>query len=130
MSLLLLDTHLLLWAATGSPKLPRSASDLLVDKANALAFSIVSLWEVVIKAARGRPDFRVDARQLRRGLLDAAYRELAIEAAHVLAVARLPPLHRDPFDRLLVAQAESEGATLLTADATVARYGGAVRMVG
>jgi PIN domain nuclease of toxin-antitoxin system len=75
----------------------------------------------------GRPDFRVDARVLRRGLLENGYGELAIAEDHAVAVLNLPPLHRDPFDRMLVAQATVEGVLLLTADALVAQYPGPIR---
>jgi PIN domain nuclease of toxin-antitoxin system len=128
-SLLLLDTQLLLWAAAVPERLPPAAMVLIEDPRETLAFSAASIWEVVIKTGLGREDFRVDARRLRRGLLDAGYREMPITAEHALAVARLPPLHRDPFDRILVAQAETEGATLLTADQQLARYPGPVRLV-
>lgn len=90
-------------------------------------FSAASVWEVAIKSALGRDDFSVDPRVLRRALLDNGYVELAISGAHAAAVLDLPPIHRDPFDRLLVAQAQVEGIALLTADATVARYPGPIR---
>lgn len=128
MSLLLLDTHLLLWAAGMPARLPAEARVLIEDPANALAFSAASLWEVVIKAGLGRDDFQVDARRLRRGLLEAGYREMAVSGEHVLAVGRLPPLHKDPFDRILIAQAETEGATLLTTDPMVAQYPGPTQL--
>ena len=89
--------------------------------------SRTSLWEVAIKSMLGRPDFRVDARVLRRGLLENGYGELAIAGDHAVAVLNLPPLHRDPFDRMLVAQATVEGVVLLTADALVAQYPGPIR---
>lgn len=130
MSLLLLDTHLLLWAAGLPDRLPGVARALIEDPGNVLAFSAASLWEVVIKAGLGRADFQADPRRLRRGLLDAGYREMPVTGEHAIAVGRLPALHKDPFDRLLVAQAETEGATLLTADPMVARYPGPVRLVG
>jgi PIN domain nuclease of toxin-antitoxin system len=125
---LLLDTHLLLWAASAPERLPAGARALLEDAANELLFSAASLWEVTIKASLGRDDFRIDARVLRRGLLDNGYTELPISSAHAVAVAGLPNLHRDPFDRLLVAQAGVEGITLLTSDEAVARYPGPIRL--
>ena len=125
---LLLDTHLLLWAASAPERLPAGARALLEDAANELLFSAASLWEVTIKAGLGRDDFRVDARVLRRGLLDNGYTELPISSAHAVAIAGLPNLHRDPFDRLLVAQAGVEGITLLTSDEAVARYPGPIRL--
>jgi PIN domain nuclease of toxin-antitoxin system len=94
-----------------------------------LVFSAASLWEVAIKSGLGREDFKVDASVLRRGLIDNGYLELPIAGDHVVAVAALPPLHRDPFDRLLVAQAQVEGITLLTSDPLVAAYPGPVRKV-
>jgi PIN domain nuclease of toxin-antitoxin system len=123
----LLDTHLLLWAAGQPQRLSAAARALIEDAANELFFSAASLWEIVIKQGLGRDDFRVDARVLRRGLLDNGYRELPVSSEHVIAVAALPPIHKDPFDRLLVAQATVEGITLMTADPAVARYPGPVR---
>lgn len=126
---LLLDTHLLLWAAAGSANLSPDARDLIADPDNHLQFSAASLWEIAIKQGLQRPDFQVDARVLRRGLVDNFYQELPITSEHAVAIDGLPPIHKDPFDRLLVAQATVEGITLLTNDATVARYPGPVRLV-
>lgn len=126
---LLLDTHLLLWAAGQPDKLSAAARALLDDPAHTLMFSAASLWEITIKAGLGREDFQVDPRRMRRGLLDNGYQELAITSAHAVAVEGLPPLHKDPFDRLLVAQAELEGVLLLTADEQVAQYPAPVRKV-
>ena len=128
--LLLLDTHLLVWTAKRPERLPRKASRLIAGRANTPVFSSASIWEVAIKTGRGRTSFRVDAAELREGLLAAGYREIAMTGEHAVAVARLPPLHKDPFDRLLIAQATVEGATLLTSDAEMARYGEPVRFVG
>ena len=105
------------------------AARLIEDEANMLLFSAASLWEVAIKSGLGRDDFRVDARLLRRGLLDNGYEELPILSAHAVMVDALPEIHKDPFDRMLVAQAQYEGVTLLTSDAVVARYPGPVRLV-
>lgn len=127
---LLLDTQILLWAAADSPRLGDTARALIGEPSNTLIFSAASLWELAIKSTLGRPDFKVDARLLRRGLLDNGYEELPITSQHAAAVADLPPLHRDPFDRLLLAQARLEGMLLLTADATLAAYGGGVRLAG
>jgi PIN domain nuclease of toxin-antitoxin system len=126
---LLLDTHVLLWAAGQTAKLSRKARRLLNDPANELYFSAASLWEIVIKRGLGRNDFEVDVRQLRRGLLDNGYGELAVTSAHALALDDLPPLHKDPFDRMLLAQSRVEGITLVTADAQILRYDGATRKV-
>jgi PIN domain nuclease of toxin-antitoxin system len=124
---LLLDTHLLLWAAGEPKRLPKGIRTLLEDRDNELLFSAASLWEVVIKSGLGRRDFRVEARLLRRGLLDNGYSELPIVSDHVVATESLPPIHKDPFDRVLVAQATVEGITLLTNDRVVAQYPGPIR---
>jgi PIN domain nuclease of toxin-antitoxin system len=132
---LLLDTHILLWAAGAGPEatdlgeMPNAAEELVVDPTNELFFSAASIWEVAIKARLGRRDFRADAHLLRRGLLDNGYDELAISGGHAAAVGQLPPIHKDPFDRLLVAQATAEGLTLLTADAIVSSSPGPIRKV-
>ena len=126
---LLLDTHLLLWAAGEPRRLPKPARILLDNPDNELLFSAASLWEVLIKRGLGREDFAVDARLLRRGLLDNGYSELPIVSDHVVAIDSLPPIHKDPFDRLLVAQATVEGVTLLTNDCRVSRYPGPIRTV-
>lgn len=125
----LLDTHLLLWAAGDPERLTSESRDLLSDPASELLFSAASIWEVVIKNALGRSDFRVAPQQLRDGLMENGYGELAIRSEHVLAVGMLPSIHADPFDRILIAQAQVENATLLTTDGKVARYPGPVRAV-
>lgn len=126
---LLLDTHLLLWAAGQPSRLPRRARALIEDPENELFFSAASLWEIAIKRGLGRQDFQVDARLLRRGLLDNGYGELPITSEHAVNTEHLPELHKDPFDRILIAQASVEGITLLTDDRRVAAYPGPVRKV-
>lgn len=126
---LLLDTQLLLWAAGQPQRLSARAKRQLNDPENELFFSAVSLWEITIKRGLGREDFRVEPRVLRRGLLDNGYVEIPITSEHAVNVDALPPLHKDPFDRLLLAQALVEGITFLTADAQLARYRGPVRKV-
>lgn len=126
---LLLDTHLLLWAAGQPKKLSTPARKLMENPANDLLFSAASIWEVAIKRGLGRDDFEADPRLLRRGLLDNGYSELPILSDHVVGIDLLPPIHKDPFDRLLVAQATVEGITLLTADSVVAQYRGPARLV-
>lgn len=126
---LLLDTHLLLWAAGQPNRLSAAAVKLIKAPANELLFSAASIWEVAIKRGLGRSDFRADPGLLRRGLLDNGYVELPLLSHHVIALDSLPPIHKDPFDRLLVAQAVVEGITLLTADSVVAKYPGPVRLV-
>lgn len=125
---LLLDTHLLIWAADSIERVPPGARALMADPENELLFSAASIWEIAIKRGLNRPDFQVDARMLRRGLIDNGYRELPILSEHALAIDTLPPIHKDPIDRLLIAQAMVEGITLLTNDATVAQYQGPVRL--
>jgi PIN domain nuclease of toxin-antitoxin system len=126
---LLLDTHLLLWAADSADRLSVEARALIEAPRNELLFSAASIWEVVIKHGLDRADFRVDPRLFRRGLLQNGYSELPVTSEHAVAIAGLPSIHGDPFDRILVAQATVEGVTLLTSDPRVARYPGPIRMV-
>lgn len=126
---LLLDTQLLLWAAGQPERLSAAARRQINNSKNELFFSAASLWEITIKSSLGRDDFRVEPRVLRRGLLDNGYVELPVTSEHAVNVGTLPPLHKDPFDRLLVAQALVEGITLLTADSQLAGYPGPVRKV-
>jgi len=125
----LLDTHLLLWAAGEPERLSEQARTVLNNENNALFFSAASLWEITIKNGLGRSDFQVDTRLLRRGLLDNGYRELSIASEHVVAIDGLPTIHKDPFDRVLVAQAMVEGITLLTSDSMVKQYPGPIQGV-
>ena len=126
---LLLDTHLLLWAAGDPQRLPKAARVLIEDTENELLFSAASLWEITIKRGLERQDFQVDARLLRRALLDNGYSELPITSEHAVNIDHLPPTHKDPFDRILVAQATVEGITLLTNDRRLAGYPGPIRKV-
>jgi PIN domain nuclease of toxin-antitoxin system len=126
---LLLDTQLLLWAAGQPEQLSATARSLLDDPGNELLFSAASIWEVAIKRGLGRADFVVDPRLLRRGLLDNGYDELPITSEHAVAIDGLPAIHRDPFDRLLIAQSIIEGIALLTTDPLVAQYSGPIRKV-
>lgn len=126
---LLLDTHLLLWAAGAPDRLSAEARSLLSDPNHVLVFSAASLWEITIKAGLGRTDFKVDPHLLRRGLIENDYEELPITSRHAVAVSGLPEIHRDPFDRILVAQALVEGLTLLTHDPLVQAYPGPVKSV-
>ena len=125
----LLDTHILLWGAVEPERLSRTASALIEISDNQIMFSALSLWEIAIKTGRGRADFRIDAGLLRRSLLDNGYAELPVTGAHAAALAGLPPIHRDPFDRMLVAQATVEGFTLVTSDPVIAKYPGPIRLV-
>jgi PIN domain nuclease of toxin-antitoxin system len=117
---LLLDTHTLIWALDAPERLPRAFLATL-DKAGVTVFaSAASSWEIAIKVALGRLRFPLE--KLPTALSDAAFRELQLSIAHALEMARLPLIHRDPFDRLLVAQARHEGLTLVTRDTTMRRY--------
>ncbi len=119
---LLLDTHMLIWAGLAKNSLPRKAGAIISDLSNDVYFSSASMWEITIKNALKRRDFQIDARLMQQRLIGAGYREIAITSAHAFAVGNLPSIHKDPFDRILVAQAVAEGVTLLTSDATLAEY--------
>ena len=127
---LLLDTHLLVWAMGQPERLDPALVRLLEDPVNTPVFSVASLWELVIKRGLDRPDFRLEPPLLRQALLEAGWRELPVEAHHVLVLGQLPALHRDPFDRLLLAQAQADGLLLITADQQLAQYPGPVRRMG
>ncbi|MEB3257698.1 MAG: type II toxin-antitoxin system VapC family toxin [Cyanobacteriota bacterium] len=127
---LLVDTHLLLWWAAMPEQLPEAARSQLESTDQPLVFSVASLWEVAIKASLAREGFQVDPTALRLGLLQESFRELPIQADHVLAVRHLPWIHRDPFDRLLVAQAQREDLRLLTTDRSLLGYGEMVQFAG
>ncbi|HEY1454556.1 MAG TPA: type II toxin-antitoxin system VapC family toxin [Roseiarcus sp.] len=126
---LLLDTHILLWAASEPERLSGATQSLLENPNNEVVFSAISVWEIAIKTGRGRGNFRIDAGLFRRRLFDNGYAELPVTGAHAVAVAALPAIHRDPFDRMLVAQASVEGLTLVTSDRAVANYPGPIRLV-
>ena len=126
---LLIDTHLLLWAGFFPGRLSPRARAAVGNTDNTLIFSVASIWEIAIKYGRGRKDFVIDPRLFRDDLLRNGYQELAVLSAHATGVLDLPPIHKDPFDRLLIAQALVEGITLLTADAAIARYPGPIRLV-
>jgi PIN domain nuclease of toxin-antitoxin system len=126
---LLLDTHLLLWAAGDPDRLSGEARALIGSAQNELLFSVASIWEIAIKRGLDRDDFQVEPRALRQGLLNNGYGELAITGEHAVALDILPHIHKDPFDRLLVAQALVEGIVLLTSDQKLFAYGGPVRKV-
>lgn len=125
---LLLDTHILLWSA--EDKLPTSAAHYLLDESNELYFSPVNIWEIAIKNGLKRADFNVELYALYSGLLNNGYEELHITSRHTLAVADLPDIHKDPFDRVLIAQAMVEGMKLVTSDSRIAQYSAPVIFVG
>ena len=123
----LLDTQLILWLTITPERLSAAARDIIEDRSNELSFSAISIWEVAIKRSLDRADFQVDPRELRSVLIEEAYRELPFTSLHAIGTEALPPVHRDPFDRALLAQAAQEGLTLLTSDRELGRYAGTLR---
>jgi PIN domain nuclease of toxin-antitoxin system len=126
---LLLDTHIILWAASNSPRLSKAARALIDDRSNSVCFSVVSLWEIVIKSKLKRAGFQVDVVNLRAQLLKAGFTELPLQSHHVVSIKTLALHHKDPFDHALIAQAISENITLVTADTIVARYDDSIALV-
>lgn len=125
----MLDTHVLLWALFEPERLSASAHALLESSENPVLFSAASMWELSIKIGNGRLDLVATAEQILAGALELGFEELPVRARTTLRVATLPMHHRDPFDRLLIAQAMDEPATLLTADSMLARYSELVSIV-
>ena len=125
----LLDTHIAMWTFFQQRRLSVKARSLIEDRQNSLIFSTASLWEIAIKRALGKREFQFDPRVLRRAMLDDGYEELPVRGQHAVEVDSLPPIHKDPFDRILIGQAMVEGITLLTADPMIARYPGPIRKV-
>lgn len=125
----LLDTHIALWAVVGSRRLAPRAKELILA-ADDVFVSGASLWEIAIKHALGRGDMPISSTQAQQAFSDAGYALLDIRPSHALAVERLLPIHGDPFDRMLVAQALVEPITLITRDALVASYSSAIVKVG
>ena len=129
---LLLDTHVLLWSLIGSPALSRHGAALLASNSDDLMVSAVSIWEIAIKHAlrRGRPDdMPISGGQALEEITGAGFEMLTILGRHAAAVGRLPRLHGDPFDRMLIAQALSESLLLVTSDQRLCSYGEFVRLV-
>jgi PIN domain nuclease of toxin-antitoxin system len=125
----LLDTQLVLWVPVSDAHLSRTVRHILNDSENEFLFSVVSLWEIAIKRGIAKLDPDLDPRSIRRQLIEIGYEEMPVLGHHAVSVDSLPPIHKDPFDRLLIAQAMVEGITLLTADAVIARYPGPIRKV-
>ena len=126
----LLDTHVLLWAASSPEKIPAAVRATLEDPQNELVFSAASFWEIAIKNSLKRPDFKVEMWILRRCLQDNEYIELPVTSEHAAFTQLLEKLHKDPFDRMLIAQASMDDLILLTADSQVAQYSGPIQMIG
>ena len=123
------DSHILAWFADDAPKLTDEMRAIIEDEENELFFSAARLWELTIKRALNRSGFNISPRVLHRALLDNGFQEVHVSTEHALAVESLPPIHKDPFDRILIAQSISEGMLLLTSDETVAQYDGPIRLV-
>ena len=117
----LLDTQLLLWSLYRPKRIPADIAEIVVSKAGEILFSAVSIWEIAIKSGLGRPDFVVDPTEVISDAEAAGFVELPVAAAAASRVSTLPPIHRDPFDRLLIAQAIHEPARLLTSDRLLAQ---------
>jgi PIN domain nuclease of toxin-antitoxin system len=126
---LLFDTHLLIWALISPRRLSIAANALLVDPNVTPAFSVASIWEVAIKSGKQGDRFAVDPAIFHGALRASGYAEIGITSEHALAVVKLPLLHGDPFDRILIAQAMVEDVALITSDRVVAAYGAPVRLV-
>jgi PIN domain nuclease of toxin-antitoxin system len=126
---ILLDTQIVLWLAAEPEKLPRGGAELLANPDAEIAFSVVNLWEIAVKRSLRRPTFQINPRRLRERMIATDFMELAVTGDHALEVEHLPPIHRDPFDRILVAQALHEGLTLLTTDRLLDGYPGDIRRV-
>ncbi len=120
---LLVDTHVLIWLMTDPRRLNTATANLLGDVENTVWFSSVSIWEIAIKRSLNRPDFLIEPDLFYRTTLAQGHRELAVDGAHACAMRELPPVHKDPFDRMLVAQARLENMRLLTSDSTLGKYG-------
>jgi PIN domain nuclease of toxin-antitoxin system len=129
MSRFLVDTQLLLWNVYGSRKLPARVGRLFRDGRHQFFYSAASLWEIAVKAARGREDFVADTAAIRDALEANGFQELPITAQHAVALATLPPIHADPFDRMLVSQAITEPMALITSDVRLAAYPGTIEVV-
>lgn len=125
---ILLDTHVLLWTGLAAHRLPEPVAAMIDSPDNTVHVSMASLWEIAIKNGLGRADFHVSLPEMLPRMAAAGIREMAIAPHHILWLERLPAHHRDPFDRMLVAQANCENALLLTADRALAQYAGPIRL--
>jgi len=126
---ILLDTHFILWTLLEPTRLTPQVRAYIDDPSNEPVFSTASLWEIATKKALGNPRFQADPRVLRSSMLAAGYIELPVLGDHAVAIAGLPPIHKDPFDRLLIAQSAVEGILFLTSDRVIARYPGPIRLM-
>lgn len=124
----LLDTHIALWAIAGSARLAPEAQAAILA-ADEVFVSAASLWEIAIKHALRKSDMPISAAQALQVFDDAGYCLLTIQPQHILEVEKLPPIHKDPFDRLLIAQAFVEPLRLITRDPLIAKYGAGIMRV-
>ena len=124
----LLDTHILLWALTNDERLPKDTREIIADRRHDVFVSSASIWELAIKQSLGKIP-ATDLYLIERAILDTGFTPLEITIRHASEVTQLPPHHRDPFDRMLIAQAISEGARLITHDVQLSKYGATVQVV-
>ena len=129
MTRILLDTHLLIWTLDEFDRLPAEIRDLIQDPTNEIVFSVVSIWEIAIKARLGRANFAVRPEEIASSAIATGFVELALHWQAAAAVADLPMHHRDPFDRAIVAQAMSEPINLYTVDRKLIPYSPLVRAI-
>ena len=125
----LLDTHILIWAAISPHKISSELASLPSDPSNHLYFSSASIWEISIKESLGKRDFKISSKKLHGGLIENGYKEIKVSALHAMEVIKLPFIHRNPFDRILVATAIWENMPLLTNDSTLSPYHSLVRVM-
>ena len=126
---LLVDTQLLIWVTLKPEKLSSVVQAQFDDANNQLWFSVTSLWEVAIKRGRNHANFTIEAGALRESLFDAGFQELPIQSNHIFSLTGLPHIHKDPFDRLILAQAIAENMVLLTTDHVLASYPGPIKLI-
>ncbi len=119
---LLLDTHILLWALAENDKLPAKAKELILNKANTIIFSIASMWEIAIKHQIKPEAISLSGTQFLHYCEQSGYSRISIKDRHIIELEKLPPIHKDPFDRILIAQAVSENMTLITHNKIIASY--------
>lgn len=126
---LLLDTQVALWALTDSPRLPVIVREMILDASNEVVVSAATVWEIAIKHALARGNMPISGAEARQLFGEAGFRELPISGVHAAATEKLPPLHADPFDRILVAQSITEPLRLITHDRLLPRYSDTVQYV-
>jgi PIN domain nuclease of toxin-antitoxin system len=126
---ILVDTHMLVWLAAATARLPLAAREIIEDPDNEIFFSSASIWELTIKHSLGKGEIPVHPRVLHTALAAHDFQEIAITSLHGLAAGSLPPIHKDPFDRIMIAQSIAEDCILITSDRMLARYDAPVRLL-